>query len=239
MARTRRQYRDLGARHACDKVNKEAHGVVPRWEEHLDTLRKYGQGRQKLDDFNALLAQHDAKLEARPDSVAAKLAAVAAVKAAHDVADEIVDKSKAILADAGKTSEAIEKDLAAALAADGKAAVVAALAKLLTTHAARLPADCDAADLAAQGQAAAAALTAAGPAKDTAKTATKADTEEIDVLDGQLIETIAEVNSAGRKAFRRLKNKAMVEAFKYHHVKGKPGETAPEPTPPLVAQPVS
>lgn len=48
-----------------------------------------------------------------------------------------------------------------------------------------------------------------------------------------------EVNSVGRKAFRRLRNKAMVEAFKYHHVVGKPSETAPSPTTPATTQPVS
>jgi hypothetical protein len=48
------------------------------------------------------------------------------------------------------------------------------------------------------------------------------------VLDGRLIETMSEVNSAGRKAFRRLGNKALVEAFKYHHIKGKPSETSEE-----------
>jgi len=38
------------------------------------------------------------------------------------------------------------------------------------------------------------------------------------------------VNSSGRKAFRRLGNKALVEAFKYHHLVGKPSETATEPS---------
>jgi hypothetical protein len=239
MGKTRKQYRDLGARHACDKVNAEGASLVTRWETHLEVLRTYGKGRQALDAFKALLAEHTAKLETRPGAVAAKLAAVAASRTTHDLADEVVDKARAILADAAKTNGAVEQDLAAALAADGKAAIVAALAAHLTTHRALLPADCDAETLARQAQELAAALRSAGPAKADAKTATKADTEEIDVLDGRVIEVISEVNSVGRKAFRRLRNKAMVEAFKYHHVVGKPSETAPSPTTPATTQPVS
>ena len=107
---------------------------------------------------------------------------------------------------------------------------MATIAAMLRTHLALLPDDCDAEALATRGEALIPTLRAALPEKAASQVATKADTEELDVLDGRLISVIAKVNRAGRKAFRRRGNKALVEAFKYHHLVGKPSETATEPS---------
>jgi hypothetical protein len=59
------------------------------------------------------------------------------------------------------------------------------------------------------------------------------------VLDGRIIEVVGDVNSVGRKAFRRLKNKSLVEDFKYHVIKGRSSETALDPTTPENPPPVA
>jgi hypothetical protein len=81
-------------------------------------------------------------------------------------------------------------------------------------------------------------IKASVPAKSSAATAAKTDTEALDILDGRVLECISGLNSAGRKAFRALGNKARVEAYKYHHIRGKPSETAHD-APPAVVPPVT
>jgi hypothetical protein len=228
MGKTRNQYRELGARFGCGKVADEASYTSTQWGEHIDVLRKYGKGRAKLEAFNTLRTQHDEAIRRRPEVVAIKLVTTSEARKTHEQADEFIDMAGSILSDVAKTNETLEKSLTTARGADGKAAVVSALAALLTANLPLLPEDAEGEALARRGPEIATALQAITPAKATSRTATKTDTEEIDVLDGRLIETMSEVNSAGRKAFRRLGNKALVEAFKYHHIKGKPSETSEE-----------
>jgi hypothetical protein len=220
-------------------VSEEAAETSERWGRYVDVLKSYGKGRRALESFNGLRAEHTAAMEARPEAVAAKLAASAASKATNTQADEFIDKATDILDDAGDANETIARDLASARTnvASGRAVFVASLVSMLRTHLALLPEDSDAEALAAQGEALVPALRALQPSKAATRTATKADTAELDVLDGRLLEVISKVNSAGRKAFRRLGNKVMVEAFKYHHIVGKPSETAPEAHEEPVASP--
>ena len=63
---------------------------------------------------------------------------------------------------------------------------------------------------------------ARGALETRALTAAKAepmsDTRAIDLLDGKLVTFIAQVNKAGRKAFRSLDDDVKVAEYRYHHL---------------------
>lgn len=134
------------------------------------------------------------------------------------------------------TNDGVAADIAAIeqQEKDGLDAMVGGCVAALTKHKTELDADADPDALIAVGEALVPRLKTLGPAKTVAKDATKSDTEELDVLEGRLLEIIAALNSAGRKAFRAQHNQAKVEAYKYHFVTGRPsatGGSAPSPTP--------
>lgn len=227
MKKTRKQYRETGERYGCEKISKEAAETAVRWEEDLDVLRKYGKGRVALDKFNVLRNEHTSAMNARSEGVAAKLSATARAHDTHEKADEFIDMATDILEGAGDDNAEIEKALNAALSSlEGKAALMTRLGSLLRTYLAELPEDCDAEELANRGDQLVLALETLLPSKASTRASAKEDTEDLDVLDGRLVDMIAKINRSGRKAFRHLGNKTKVEEYKYHHLAGSVSSSA-------------
>jgi hypothetical protein len=229
MPRTRKQHRELGSHHASGAVSTEGHEAAKRWTRDLTVLTPYGYTPTQLQLFQGMLAEHDGLRAARPEAVSAKLAAVGLSRGIVEEVRGFLDRTDGIFTVLARTNEAVEPDVQAIAnqKANGLDAVVAATVELLRKHQALLDPAVNPAALIADGEALVGRLKSAGPDKAAAKTATVVDTEEIDVADGRILEVIRGLNSSGRKAFRALKQKAKVEEYKYHHLRGKPSETDP------------
>jgi hypothetical protein len=53
---------------------------------------------------------------------------------------------------------------------------------------------------------------------ESAKQEPTVDTQEIDLIEGKIVTIISLLNKAGRKAFRRATDKAIMNTFRYHHL---------------------
>jgi len=240
MAKTRAQYREHGSRYGSGDVSAEAHDLAKRWTEDIEQLRLYGFGQSVLDSFNALVGSHDDLRTSRPEAVSAKTAAVKAARRTVREANDWLGRAYSNLRALAIAHDDIESGVAGIQARrkDGLDAEVGACVAFVKLHQAKMGADAQAEALVAAGEALVPRLQTMRPDAASAKSTAKGDTEELDVLDGRLVEIISAVNSAGRKAFRALSNKARVEAYKYHALRGKPSATGgdapadgPVPTP--------
>jgi hypothetical protein len=233
MTMTRTQYRASGRRFASGAVADECGAVDLRWVRDLPVLAPFGYTQRRRTEFNALRAEHAAKRNARPALVAAKIEAIKNTRGLITTMNAWLDRANSNLGLLAMDHDAVTAGVAAIAAkqADGPDAVVAATVDLLRTHKDAIDPDVNPDALIAEGAGLVERIRAAIPAKKGARDATIADTEEIDVLDGRLLEIIAGLNSAGRKAFRALKNTARVNEYKYHFVRGKPSETADDAPP--------
>jgi len=240
MAKTRAQYREHGGRYGSGEVSIEAHGLAKRWGEDVDQLRRYGYPQAALAAFNALVASHDDLRQSRPEAVIVKTDAVKGARQTVRETNDWLARAYSNLRALSIEHAEVEGGVAGILArrADGLDAEVGACVAFLKQHQAKMATDTEPAELIADGEALVPRLQVMRPDKASAKAATKGDTEELDVLDGRLLEIIAAVNSAGRKAFRVAGNKARVEAYRYHQILGKPSATGgdapsnpPAPTP--------
>jgi hypothetical protein len=233
MGMTRKQHHTWGRRYASGAVADECGGADTRWERDIVVLTPFGFTRAKRAAFNALRAEHDRKRKERPTLVAAKIEAITATRGLMASMNDWLDLANSNLKLLAMENDTVTAGLTAIAAkqVDGPDAVVAATVDLLTNHKAALDPDIDPDALIRQGQTIVEQLRTVLPAKKGAKDATVADTEEIDVLDGRLLEIISALNSAGRKAFRKLRNTARVNEYKYHFLRGKPSETADDAPP--------
>jgi hypothetical protein len=242
MTKTREQYRRVGAGYGSGAVAKECQDAAQRWKDDLEVLRRYGFTAKSLESFLALMAEHAAARADRPDAAKAKTAAVRGATHVLASAHQWLDRAYAILGNVAQDNPAIADDVTAEVAAieaernNGLDAEVAAALKTVRKNAEHMDPDVEPATLMAEGEALLPQIRAALPGKAQAKTAAKVDTEEIDVLDGRLLEIVSSLNNAGRKAFRAKGQRARVQAYKYHHLRGRPSETADDvpadPTPP-------
>jgi len=230
MPRTRQQYRELGSHHNSGAVSTEGHETAKRWSNDLAVLTRYGHTPTQLQLFLGQLAEHDGLRATRPEAVSAKLAAVGGSRALLEESREWLDRVDGNFEVLARTSEAVTtgQQAIANQKQNGLDAVVSATVELLRRNQALLDPEVNPAALIAEGESLSARLKTAGPDKAAAKTSTVVDTEEIDVADGRLLEVIRGLNSSGRKAFRALKQRAKAEEYKYHHLRGKPSETAPD-----------
>jgi hypothetical protein len=226
MPMTRDQHYYWGRQHASTPVSLEGHDFDARWERDLPILAKYGYPKAKLDAFRLVLAEHDTKRAEHPVAVAAKLEAVKRSRTLLTTARQWLDRSRSVLESLAMDHDGVEHGAAATTSTKGLDAQVTSTIELLRTHKALIDVEVEPDALIAAGETLVAQLKAAAPAKSSAKSAAVADSEEIDVLDGRLLEYISAVNSSARKAFRALKNKAKVNEYKYHYLRGKPSETA-------------
>ncbi|MBI4951436.1 MAG: hypothetical protein HY908_05350 [Myxococcales bacterium] len=237
MAMTRAEYVALGKRFGSGRVAEEAADALKRWEDDVGVLALYGHGQKALTAFGALVAEHTALRKARPEAIARKTEAVTRARGA-------LDASEAWLARAYTNLDALAREgqdgsLGHALAAsrgrriDGLDAELEAALALCQAHKAALDPDSGPDALVADGTAALTALREALPSKATAKSAPVEDTEEIDYADGRVVERIGALNDAGRKAFRSRGQRAKVSAYKYHHLRARPSDTADD----VVAEP--
>jgi len=68
---------------------------------------------------------------------------------------------------------------------------------------------------------------------EVAKAAPKADTREIDLLDGKLVTWMARLNKTARRAFKDAEDEVKAKEYRFHHLKRGPGpRVMPAPTPP-------
>jgi hypothetical protein len=230
MPKTRDEHRSKGQDHAAGKVSLEAHGADDRWIEDQNILKGHGMTPAMRAVFHGLILEHDTLRAERPETIAVKLERVKVSSALKKECRQWIDRAFCVLDGLALSNDEVVTGLVAvkAKASDGLDAELSAHVALLRTHLALLDPDVSPDELIRTGESLAERLKAATPSKDAAMAATKSDTEELDVLDGRLIEIIAKLNNAGRKAFRALNNQAKVETYKYHYLQGKPSETGPE-----------
>lgn len=230
MAKSRKQYQKHGSHYGSGDVSLEAHEAAKRWEEDVEVLRRYGYTESKLEEFRKLVMEHDNLRTARPEVVTVKLTAVKVSRAVVREARVWLDRAYSNMEVLQETEQGIEEGIAGikAMRKDGLDAEVGACLALVKERKAMMHADTEPDALIAEGEALIPRLKAASPQKSSAKGAAKADTEELDYLDGRLLEIVAGLNSAGRKAFRAAGKRSRAEDYKYQHIAGKPSETAKE-----------
>jgi hypothetical protein len=246
MARTIEQYRKMGKRFGSGKVAREAREVSERWQEDRPVLARYGWGSARKAAFDRLRAEHDALRSSRAQGVAAKDQAVEKAQGAYDDLHTWTGQAEAMLEATALDHPEVQADLEAARGreADGVDAQAEAYGAALTKHRALLDPEIEPDALIAAGAAAVARLREHDPKPGSTRVEAEVDTAEVDVADGRLMEVISLVNSAARKAFRALKNAAKVKAYRYHHLRRRPSETAdeepaPSATPPATPAPVA
>lgn len=226
-------YVRIGKGFHSDDVAKEKAEVLDRWQSDMEVLKSWGFGVATLTAFEALSKEHDKKRQARPEAVSAKSISIEARRSLITEAWESVHKVAGALCLPATKDPAIAADLSSAMPTDdaGLSSGVVAMAKLLTKHSGVLDPEFDAASIVNGAEGLASRLDAQVGTVGSAKQATKEDTREIDLLDGQIVVVIRNLNKTARKAFRTLGNRVKVQEYQYNHLARGAAKRKAEPTP--------
>jgi len=226
-------YVRIGRGFHSDDVAKEAAEAMERWRKDMEFLRGWGYGAKTLAAFVVLAEAHGKLRAARPEAISAKSNSLEERTQLIEEGWEQVNKTVGALSLAATRVPEIAADLNATVPTDDAAlsAGVKAMAKLLTKHAAELDEEFDAASIVARADVLGDLLAAQIGAVGSAKQATKDDTREIDLMDGQVVVVIRSLNKTARKAFRVLGNKVKVQEYHYNHLARSMAKAKPEPAP--------
>jgi hypothetical protein len=216
-ALTDKKYTVIGRRYGSDEMAAQGVQAAGRWSRDVAVLARYGHGQAELDAFNALREQHAVLRIERPEAVTAKALTVQERAARLVAARHWVNQVSSLLGSRARADAALAQQVNDALPADdaGLDASIGTLSKLLTEHAARFAADAGVPECIAEAEAVRAGLTEIMGSLATAKSATRADTAEIDLLDGRLYISIRDLNRAARRAIRAGKLNAATADYRF------------------------
>jgi len=232
-----KDYQAVGKAYGSDDVAKEASEASARWARDSGVLAEFGFGKSAHAAFEKTRAEHIALCASRADAIAAKALTVKEKKAILDAAWLWVDKVESILSVLGRDDETVASGLNAAVPSDDAAldSGIGGMAELLGEVKARVPEDAAVEVRLGEVPEVRRQLQAIFGLVSTAKSATVADTAEIDVLDGQLVVTIRFLNRAARKAIRSGALKASLSEYRIHYL-DQPRRAAGASTEPVDAE---
>jgi hypothetical protein len=233
---TEQQLELVGQRYGSDAVNREANEALARWRRDLPALEPYGFSQSRLDEFAAILVSHGNLRSTRPESVIDKKMAVVERDRKVSLAWAWADKVVSVLGLLARTDQQVATALATARPTNDAALEpgIRALASILADCRDRLPAAVQADKRLEEVAALSAGLQASPATLHTSKGQTKADTTQLDILDGKLCTAMADLNAAARKAIRNGDLAASPTDYTFHHLNrsGNANRPAPAPEPP-------
>jgi len=225
----------VGRRHGSDLVALEAAEASARWGRDEAALAGYGFGASVRMDYEADRTKHETLRVSQ--AMATKKLSLAARDEQVSRAWAWVDRVTSTLDVLGLTDDALTTQAHTAKPEDdaGLVAGIQALANILASVKARLPADAQVDQRLSEATQLAAELGSSPGYVHTSKGQAVSDTVQIDVLDGKLYIWIRELNKAGRRAIRNGHLQASSQDYVFHHLK-RSGNTSPQqPVPPATA----
>ncbi len=223
----------LGARFPSEDVLKDAALAAGHLARHGAAFALYGKGAAFAGRFDAQREEHRRFMVERAVGVAGKLSAIAGLNELFDAGWTWVEQVHAILTPFCRRDEAfalrVEKLTPETEA--GLTTAVAGFRALLEEKKAALDADVPADDLIVEAADLEPRLAAVLGDKAQAKSGARADTRELDRLDGALYLAVADILDAGRRAVRAGRIDAPIGDFRFRHCVTVRRKNAQQPTP--------
>ncbi len=230
---TSEDYIRIGARHGSDRIALEADETLAQWERDLPHLASYGQGRRQLDVFRALVERHRQMRTTRPEALAARRETARQLDETIESAWVLAKRIHCLLTPVAREDAACAQRLRAHFPENDLQLdrSLPALGELLMEHGARVDADMRVEEIAVQARELGATLARLRGEKPESAGRPRAETRDIDELDGRLYVMMRDLNRTGRQLVQAGILPARPPFYRFTHLRRAASPAAAPATP--------